>query len=524
MLPASAIEQLGASAASAVVARSADMHAAAGLLDCLRLKSDMPVPATPAEPPDGLYQRLLLAESKVNARRRAGIYYTPPALVDLLTAAAARLSSATTIVDPACGCGAFLIGWLRTAGVSTRRPVAGDLHGTDTDPIAIDICRLLLWLQLGADPDDIATLRRSIRVADPLLEPPPPPGPHSPAIVLGNPPFINAINSNLPHDYRQRLRQRYPHIRGAADLSTFFLARALELAADGAVAMVLPRAILSARPAAPLRAGPLQPRMLWCPERCDLFPGAAIFAAAMVLAPGQAPCQVSSDPDLPPTRWTPRSCPADRGEAGHWAALLHDAPPDALNLPHSAASPVTGNPRQLADPTRQPDPPRLADQFQVAAGMTTAEAYLLRPHIRDDPAGPGLKLLITGLIDPGQSLWGTRRARYLGGSYLHPRVDPGAADFFPVRFARARRPKIIVAGLTRRLECLLDLDGVYFPAVATQVITHPTDDPAALRQLHHWLCSPTPTHHLHQTLRPSALRGQHITITKAFLRSLPLPG
>ncbi len=125
-------------------------------------------------------------------RKETGAFYTPRRLVDQVvteglvtwlteaaccgrTEAAERLEHpdpstlglirSITILDPAAGSGAFLVGALRqlvairerggeSAGLATRDVVARNLFGVDLNPSAVHLTELRLWLEvIQADPD-----------------------------------------------------------------------------------------------------------------------------------------------------------------------------------------------------------------------------------------------------------------------------------------------------------------------------------------------------------------------------------
>jgi hypothetical protein len=131
----------------------------------------------------------------------------------------------------------------------------------------------------------------------------------------------------------------------------------------------------------------------------------------------------------------------------------------------------------------------------------------------------------TGLIDPGVCHWGKRRCRYLGQVYRHPAVR--ASRLLPPnlrrRLARGRRPKIVVAGLSRRLECVVDEVGQLLGAVSTFAILDANDDIRALRRLADWLHGPDIHERFRHDLGANAVGGGDTVMTKAFLKSLPLP-
>jgi hypothetical protein len=167
----------------------------------------------------------------------------------------------------------------------------------------------------------------------------------------------------------------------------------------------------------------------------------------------------------------------------------------------------------------------LGDRFEVWAGMTAAEAYDLRPFVCESPQASRGKLVTTGLIDPGFCHWGHRRCRYLGRDYRLPAVRTSRllTPSLRRRLVRSRRPKIIVAGLSRRLECVLDERGQLLGAVSTFAVLDPNDDVRVLRRLADWLHGPEVDERFRHDLGANAVGGGDTVMTKAFLKSLPMP-
>jgi len=144
------------------------------------------------------------------ARKASGTYYTPRSMVrDLVDAAlagcvAARIGvtedvahtrleagdpaalasvARLTILDPAVGSGAFLLGALERLGSlgagSPRRIVGRHLFGVDINPSAVRLCELRLWLAvIAAEPDGdpgqvepLPNLDAFVRQGDSLSDP-----------------------------------------------------------------------------------------------------------------------------------------------------------------------------------------------------------------------------------------------------------------------------------------------------------------------------------------------------------------
>ncbi len=105
-------------------------------------------------------------------RHRTGTYYTPASLVDRAVGFALAIHqahstvplAAITILDPAAGSGAFLLGALQhlarltkesgeSPSAARRRVLARNLFGVDLDPMAVRLAELRLWLAVVAEDD-----------------------------------------------------------------------------------------------------------------------------------------------------------------------------------------------------------------------------------------------------------------------------------------------------------------------------------------------------------------------------------
>jgi hypothetical protein len=138
-------------------------------------------------------------------RKTTGSYYTPPELVaELIKSAlepvlADRLAAAPTkgreaallsirVCDPACGSGHFLLAAARRMGKELARIRTGEdepapervreairdvighcIYGVDKNPLAVDLCRVALWLESHVGDRPLTFLDRRIRVGDSLV-------------------------------------------------------------------------------------------------------------------------------------------------------------------------------------------------------------------------------------------------------------------------------------------------------------------------------------------------------------------
>ena len=141
-----------------------------------------------------------------SARKSTGSFYTPPDLVAELVSSAlkpaieARLQPCVTsaeqeravlslrVCDPACGSGHFLLAAARCLGRELARIRAGEdepapeqvresirdvvthsIYGVDRNPLAVDLCRVALWIESHAADKPLTFLDHRIRCGDSLV-------------------------------------------------------------------------------------------------------------------------------------------------------------------------------------------------------------------------------------------------------------------------------------------------------------------------------------------------------------------
>jgi adenine-specific DNA-methyltransferase len=230
-----------------------------------------------------------LAESK--AVTRGGAHFTPAPLArSVVESTLAQITNlldreVLTVLDPACGSGAFLqevVRSLRRAGYGGRLY----LVGRDVSPAAIAMARFVVdhtvadWSPEGGVIVDIET-------ADSLEVP------LSPAdVVVMNPPFM-AWSALSPQQRDQMRAILGPRLQGRGDVSMAFVTRALNLLNDGgALGVLLPASLLTLQAAEEWRSDILERgdlRLLASLGEYGLFAHALIqVAAAVVSKPGEA--------------------------------------------------------------------------------------------------------------------------------------------------------------------------------------------------------------------------------------------
>jgi hypothetical protein len=142
-------------------------------------------------------------ETRGNERKKTGSYYTPEGLVKhlldstldpVLDAAEARNADdpsaeilKLSIVDPACGSGHFLLGAARRAAAriakhrnpgapsqeefqhALREVVSHCIYGVDRNPMAVELCKVALWIEALEPGKPLTFLDSHIRCGESLI-------------------------------------------------------------------------------------------------------------------------------------------------------------------------------------------------------------------------------------------------------------------------------------------------------------------------------------------------------------------
>lgn len=550
-----------------------------------------------------------LTAARGSRRKTSGSYYTPPALVKHLLdtalepviddaaagldgecAAAAILN--LRVCDPACGTGHFLISAARrlaerlasvqSAGkpntasrrTALREVVQHCIFGVDLNPLAVDLCRALLWLEagdsclplsfvdhikcghglLGAPPSivsaaDAATDRAAARqCADrwcaSFLSSDNSDIAALPAqyrffhwqvefaevfarqrggfdAVVGNPPFLNQLENATAHARGAAaiIRARTGGaVRGYADTAFAFLLLAVESTRPGGrVALVQPQSLLSARDAGPVRDAVLKQaalRSLWiCNEH--VF-DASIFTCAPVLqrdGPRRVPMQRHVSPGFVPLPCVEIDCDALLREPS-WAHLLAEA--SGIPAFTFESRGVIGD---LGDATAD-----FRDQYYGLDGFLIEDHDLTASQRVDVEAFP--PLITTGQIDLAVNHWGRRSTRVLKQRWQAPRIDRRRMEregtlgaWITARLV----PKILLATQTRVLEVFVDADGRFVPLVPLITITPRDPEGGRIWHIAAALASPVCTALALRQYAGAAMTADAIKLSAAQTKTLPLP-
>jgi hypothetical protein len=486
------------------------------------------------------------------------------------------------VLDPSCGSGMFLLAaydyflrwylgaytaggaerWADGQSPRLRRGPEGDwelttaertdillrhIYGVDIDPRAIEVTRLSLLLKvLAGEPEGVLPdLADNIRCGNAIIEPDF--HDHHPLLredgsrirvnafdwrrefsrvfasadgfdaVIGNPPYLDAetMTQFIP-EWRDYCVNKYRAAAGNWDVFCVFIERALDLCRPGGYhSFIVPNKLGSANYARNIRSIIASEYNL---SQIRDYAGIPVFPVSVY--PVVYSIRKRERDDTVPVLYERMAY----GEAGAVGPVL------AERLDRSRYFRADGSPWAIFAGIAPASPvDRLGSSFPVLSAVasvhgaaTVAEAYELVPLIRDaGTSAPGdLRVVNSGTIDRYVNLWGTKPMRYLGNSYVHPVVPHGAASRLPaVRLRQARTPKIIVAGMTRVLECIADLPGALLPAKSTTVVESDVDLCWLLGILNSRLMG----FYVLSVYGGDRLRGGYLRIGPPQLRTLPVP-
>ncbi|MGK7890951.1 MAG: DNA methyltransferase [Leptolyngbyaceae cyanobacterium] len=515
-------------------------------------------------------------------KKMNGIYYTPTRVVENMVEQtlgrychnlAPGTPNTVTILDPACGSGMFLaiayrhlLQWYRHHSAPSGPPTTAleilqrHIYGVDLDPQAVELTRLSLWLVLWSEDraslrSPAADLRANIQWGNALLDVDvgivrnkastqekdpscglilgdrPPPFTWSSAfpqimkqggfdIVLGNPPYVDAewMTRYQPLERRYYSR-RYQAASGNWDLFCVFCEQALRLCkTNGLHSFIVPNKLASADYAQATRTLlSVDNQLLYLRDysRISVF-SIAVYPLVYVIRKA-APMKTTVE-------WERLS------EHGLEQRLLAYAPHFGQPQRPWAIAPNSSLQTLITHIRNQGTP--LSELATVHGAATVAEAYGIKPLLRDtpelwdtderspsQPTTTGLKFVNSGTVDPYQFLWGQKSTRYLKDCYQAPMIPAECIDQLPPkRLYQALHPKIVVAGMTRGLECAVDFKGEFLAGKSTTIITSAID----LRYLAAILNSQLMNQYYKTEFGGNALNGGYLRIGPPQLKTLPI--
>ena len=521
-----------------------------------------------------------------------------------------------TVVDPACGSGAYLLGMmqelveLQTAlfnvGVDQKglyelklHIIERNLYGVDIDDFAVNIAMLRLWLSLaiefeGDKPPPLPNLDFKVLCGDSLLGPDPSAGvmvqgtlgydadrvrelgelkaaymrasdgiaktqlrrqieaaetavldalgdadvPEGIVnwrvefaevfaqrqgfdIAVANPPYVNMVTMDrTASDYRETLRAHFTTARGGFDVFVPFVERGLQiLSRTGLYAYITPNKLLAAEYAKTLRDYVLSNANLLSVtdlSQVSIFE-AAVYPVVTVVSKNSR-SQENTTVDIYRTKGATK----DEQEV----VFRYSAPIAVARRLGNLWSPLLASDAQDLLPIME-SCDRLGDVAIVSASATVDEAYKWKEAILDN----GVQLhsrnpdryrpfIVSGNIRRFAHTWSKRPTQYIKRKYNSPVIDTSHSTIKEQRVSQIRADKLIISGMSKRITCVYDRQGIAAGTSTVLVIGHTPTDSA-------FICGLLNSNFMHRVYMMMfgslSLAGGYLRFGSPQIRELPIP-
>lgn len=390
-----------------------------------------------------------------------------------------------TILDPACGSGAFLNAALQflmsehkhidemEAKVTGSSIVFQDiensilehnLYGVDINEESVEIAQLALWLRTAKPRRKLNSLNQNIKCGNSLISDPAIAGDKAfdwqkefPLVfekggfdvVIGNPPYVNAmeIKKSYTSEAFNFIKRNYETAKGTVDLYIYFFEKGLSLLKkDGVLAFITPNRYLSASYGAALRNYIIERYSFY--QLIDysdkrVFEDASTYPVITMLQNSQNnPNVMCGKFDDDTHELISKNYPSDRLnilEENILGFLLNDK----LSITQKVISQGVA----------------LSNAGVINATSTAKEADDYAPLIMEEQCG--YRLINTGTIDPFYTTWGNNTLTKQGKQYLTPYLPNNDSIISANRHALYSSPKIIISKIGLTCEAFYDANGEY---------------------------------------------------------------
>ena len=390
-----------------------------------------------------------------------------------------------TILDPACGSGAFLNAALHFLMAEHKlidemeAKVAGsaivfqdvensilehNLYGVDINEESVEIAQLALWLRTAKPHRKLNSLNENIKCGNSLISDPAIAGEKAfnwqeqfPQVfekggfdvVIGNPPYVNAIEikKSYTSEAFNYIKNKYETAKGTVDLYIYFFEKGLSLLKqNGVLAFITPNRYLSASYGAALRNYILERYSFY--QLIDysdkrVFEDASTYPVITMLQNSQ------DNPDV--------MCGKFDEQTHELISKLY--PSDRLNILEESILgfllndklPITQKVISQGEP--------LSSCGEINATSTAKEADDYATLITEDQCG--YKLINTGTIDPFFTTWGNSTLTKQGKQYITPYLPYNDATISANRHSLYSSSKIIISKIGLTCEAFYDSKGEY---------------------------------------------------------------
>ena len=390
-----------------------------------------------------------------------------------------------TILDPACGSGAFLNAALQFLMAEHKHldemeaKVAGsaivfqdvensilehNLYGVDINEESVEIAQLALWLRTAKPRRKLNSLNENIKCGNSLISDPEIAGEKAfnwqeqfPKVfekggfdvVIGNPPYVNAmeIKKSYTSEAFNYIKRNYETAKGTVDLYIYFFEKGLSLLRkDGVLAFITPNRYLSASYGAALRKYIIERFSFY--QLIDysdkrVFEDASTYPVITMLQNSQNNSYVM----------------CGKFDDDTHKLISKYYPSDKLNILEESILGFLLNDKLSITQKVISQGVALSNAGTINATSTAKEADDYAPLIMEEPCG--YKLINTGTIDPFYTTWGNNTLTKQGKQYLTPYLPNNDSRISANRHTLYSSPKIIISKIGLTCEAFYDSNGEY---------------------------------------------------------------
>ena len=154
--------------------------------------------------------------------------------------------------------------------------------------------------------------------------------------------------------------------------------------------------------------------------------------------------------------------------------------------------------------------------IKVASGATGFQAMQLKALVSEKHTPSAIPFVVSGNVDKYH--FSNENVRYMGDLYRHAYVERGSA-IADSKWSMWKKPKIIVAGMTREVEAVYSANPVGLGVGVYAIYDFAGYDPLCLNGI---LNSKFMTYYFRERFKDKHLAGGYLAINKSTIEELPL--
>ena len=333
-------------------------------------------------------------------------------------------------------------------------------------------------------------------------------------IVIFNPPYIDSetMTRNMP-DIRDYCREKYESARGNWDLFVIFIELALKISNKNAVySFIVPNKLLSMPYSSTIR------KMLTKNSIYSLrdYASVKVFKEAAVYPITFIGSKVKNENNIV------MDVMSDINIINNSNIVIKDKLINSEHWDSFFANNYNDIDLIIEKIRNNQELKYLVSDVKGAA--TVSEAYIIREVIINysemDENVEYFKFVNTGTIDPYISLWDLESTQYIKGRFNKPLIEKEfLKNNMPTRYNDAKSNKIIIAGMSKRIEAIYD-EGITLAGKSTVIILGNKED---LKYILGILNSKIIQIYYKIMYNSRRMAGGYFTITPDQIKNLPIP-